>query len=246
MTDKQIEKVQPDAMMMSVGGIVNAAMKQGVKGDDLSRYLAFSREMEQDRDRKALADALVMFQSECPRIKRSRNVAFKTGAAYSYASYDDIMAVVQPILQKHGISVSFDCRLEAGMMACDCILRLGTWSERYGVSVSIPKEMRVNDTQKMGAAMSYAKRYALVNALNIVVTDEDTDGAYRPDKTITQEQADSIRDMVESIPAGSIDMDSFWRFAEADCYEAISEAKRRPIIGMLKARIKTLEDKGVM
>jgi hypothetical protein len=35
--------------------------------------------------------------------------------------------------------------------------------------------MRVNETQKFGAALSYAKRYALQGALNIVVTDEDTD-----------------------------------------------------------------------
>ena len=60
--------------------------------------------------------------------------------------------------------------------------------------------MRVNNTQKMGSANSYAKRYCLVNALNLSVSDEvDDDGAGAGTPVITKEQTATISDHIESM-----------------------------------------------
>jgi hypothetical protein len=58
--------------------------------------------------------------------------------------------------------------------------------------------MRVNDTQRFGAALRYAQRYALCGALNIVVTDEDVDAGNLTVNTITEEQVIQIEDWILS------------------------------------------------
>ncbi len=61
--------------------------------------------------------------------------------------------------------------------------------------------MRVNDTQRFGAALSYAKRYAICGALNIVTTDEDTDATNLMGSTITDEQAIQLQEWIDSTGA---------------------------------------------
>jgi hypothetical protein len=57
----------------------------------------------------------------------------------------------------------------------------------------------------MGSAISYAKRYALVAALNIIVSDHDDDGQNAGTKTITAIQADELNDMLFNAPVGTLE-----------------------------------------
>ena len=57
--------------------------------------------------------------------------------------------------------------------------------------------MRVNQTQRYGAALSYAKRYALCAALNIVVTDDVDDDANSVYETIDDQQELEITALID-------------------------------------------------
>ena len=77
-----------------------------------------------------------------------------------------------PVLAKHGIAVMQPTRAEKDVIYIDTILahKSGQWiSSEYPVCVIQP------DHQKMGAALTYARRYGL-SSLAGISSDEDVDG----------------------------------------------------------------------
>jgi len=141
--------------------------------DKLERLMGLQERYEANEACKAYGHAIAGFQSKCPIIQKA-----KKADRYSYAGYDDIMVQIRPVLAEYGLSVSFSSgQADAGKLSIEITLQHGTHSETKRFSFPVPEQMRVNDTQKMGAALSYARRYALCGALNIVVSDEDMDAA---------------------------------------------------------------------
>lgn len=141
------------------------------------------------------------FQGECPQIPKKRKISLGSGPPVPYASYDDMMLIIQPLLTKHGLSVSFDT-VYRGEGVADYICKVSGYghTEPRTLTLPWPSNMRVNDTQKMGAANSYGKRYALQNALNIVVTDEDTDAEGLDVEFITKNQAMALGELLDQLP----------------------------------------------
>lgn len=190
-TDGAIVRHEPTPMEL-----IHHAIDRGLDPEKLSALMDLQERHARNTAAEAYASALAEFQSKCPRIHKGRNVQ---AMGYSFASFDDIMRQVQPILRDCGLSVSFSTKLVADMMEVVCTIRHGIHSEPHGVTLPLPGGMKVNDTQKAGAALSYGKRYALCNALNIVVTDEDTDAAGLGE-TITEEQRITLDEMFEGFP----------------------------------------------
>lgn len=180
--------------------LLSMAVEQGADPDKLGQLMELQRQWQADRAAETFADRLAAFQAECPQIEKKRGADFKGQHAYNFASLDDIMRIVQPILAKHGLTVGFSAETnDAGtLVTVECRVRCGSHVEVTRSTFPLPDSMRVNKTQQMGAALSYAKRYALCAALNIIVTDEDRD-AHGLAKTVTDEQAESLRTMAEAL-----------------------------------------------
>jgi len=161
----------------------------------MQQLMELKREWDRDRAAEAYAAAISEFQRKCPQIHKGRKPM--SGPAYTYASYDDVMAVAAPILAECGIAVTFSTEQVDKSIRVTCRLRVGTHVEDHAFTVPVP-DMRVNETQKFGAALSYAKRYALQGALNSVVTDEDCDAANLSMNTISPEQEVKLTEWIES------------------------------------------------
>ncbi len=177
--------------------------------------------------------ALATFQGVCPQIKKNRQIDLGGGKGPMFASLDDIMREIQPHLTACGIAVTFSAGMtDGGQMRAVCTVRHGRHSEQSEVTLPVPSQMRVNDTQKMGAALSYAKRYALCAALNIIVTDEDVDAAGMVE-TISEEQIDTLNQWIQTT---NTDIDRFLKWLEIDKLanmsvkqfpQALAELKRK-------------------
>ena len=87
------------------------------------------------------------------------------------------------------------------------------------------------ETQADGAAMTYAKRYALCNALNITV-EKDTD-ARNEGSPISAEQAQTLREMVKDTRS---DETAFLKFAGAKSYEEIGNARYADLFAALQKK----------
>ena len=176
------------------GATLLAIIQQAAQQPDLDiakmqQLMELKREWDRDRAAETYSAAITEFQKRCPQIHKGRKPV--SGPSYTYASYDDVMVVVSPILAECGIAVTFSTDCADKAIKTTCRLRVGTHYEDHVFTIPVP-EMRVNETQKYGAALSYAKRYALQSALNIVVTDEDTDASNLVAKTITGQQVDEL------------------------------------------------------
>lgn len=198
-----IAEREPDIATPAVVEITPLTLLQSciANGQDPDKMLGIIERMAANEAADRYGEAFAKFQSLCPQIHKSRSIDLGGGKGPTYASLDDILRVVKPILAECGLGVSFSATItDDGKMQCKCFVRCGRHVEESEITLPAPSQMRVNDTQKMGAALSYAKRYALCAALNIVVTDEDTDAA-GVCETITEEQAVTLREWIGNVSA---------------------------------------------
>lgn len=125
--------------------------------------------------------ALALAQGEMPVIHKSKEGKVKgeskSGKAYEYtykyADIADVLEAVLPVLSKHGLSVIQPTKIENGAIYITTRIchSSGQWFESDYPVASVN-----GDHQKMGGAMTYARRYALCSTVAIAA-DEDLDGA---------------------------------------------------------------------
>jgi hypothetical protein len=147
--------------------------------------------------RAAYADAMARLQSRLPQVtKHGVNAHTKT----AYAMYEDIDAAIRPLLAEEGFSLSFDEDSRDGAMV-RYVLRITHRSghrEEQRLTLSIDEAARNREgratrtaTQSDGSTASYARRYLIKLALNLVERGEDDDGN-GGSQPITEEQARDI------------------------------------------------------
>ncbi len=206
--------------------MIETAIAKGVDPEQLSKLLDLQERWERNRAADSFAAALTTFQAQMPVVKKAQTAKVKDWS-YTFASYDDVMRAAAPILAQCKLAISFSTEPAQGALKVTCRVRHGIHFEEHSLTVPIP-DMRVSDTQKFGAALSYAKRYAVCAALNIVVSDEDDDAASQLDSVNAKEAAilkalvvekkadlgrflkwanvESIQDMPRSMYAKAVDM----------------------------------------
>ena len=119
---------------------------------------------------KELYKALAAFQQEVPHIYKGTE-----GYGYSYADWGQILDVVNPLMEKHGLGFTQllnDTKLKTVVFHSES-------GESIESSVDIPQDVslaKMNTFQVMGSAITYYKRYALSAMLGLV-TDADKDAA---------------------------------------------------------------------
>lgn len=205
----------------------------------MERLVALDREMRKDAAEREFAIAFKALQAELGTFRATTVVPDKHGnARYTYLRYDEIMAVVTPLADRHGLSISFSTDFQDSRIIQTCTFQYVT-----GHSKDFKAFVRAGagpygatETQADGAAMTYAKRYALCNALNIVV-ERDTDAvdARNEGAPISHEQAETLREMVRDTRS---DEAAFLKFAGAAKYEEIGSARYEQLFALLQKKAK--------
>lgn len=129
--------------------------------------------MEQSSTISNLAQALCRFQEKCHTIEFDSMVKVSTGTgreySFKYASYPKIVSVVRPLLAELGLSFS-QLAEEDGAVTTLLIHESGEYLKST-LLIPVPDK----NPQKIGSAISYARRYGLSAILGLA-TDEDEDG----------------------------------------------------------------------
>lgn len=118
-----------------------------------------------------LADALAKAQGEYPVIEKNR-IADAGSYKYKYADIADVLAAVRPALAKHGLAFTQPTVVEGGtiFIRTRLIHKSGQWMESdYPVA-----SYQGQNHQKIGAALTYSRRYAGCAMLG-VAAEEDMD-----------------------------------------------------------------------
>lgn len=201
-------------------------IKSGVTSENVAAFAELVKLSEHMEDRTAERDfnaAFVALQREMPRVQATKPVPNNDGTVrYRFAPYEEIMEQVQPYLFKHGFTVSFSTRYEEGRLIKTCILAHSNGHSRsndFAVRIGSGPP-KATETQADGAAGTYAKRFALCDALNIVVRGIDNDAANEGGK-ITKEQAAALRKRVAETAS---DEGAFLKYAKSPVADGASEA----------------------
>lgn len=191
--------VSQAAAIISV--IERAATNPNVDIDKMERLLEMQERIMQRDARAAFASALAEMSPNLPAIVERGGIKDRSGNVQStYALWEDINDAIKPVLARHGFALSFRTGRDEGQISVTGVL-----SHREGHSeettITLPHDSSgsKNAVQAVGSSTSYGKRYTAGLLLNLTSRGEDDDGnAGGSGAVITDEQADTIRDLIGS------------------------------------------------
>ncbi|MBD2531922.1 ERF family protein [Nostoc flagelliforme FACHB-838] len=123
-----------------------------------------------------LIKALIKAKAEFNPIQKDRtNPHYK----HKYATLDAVLDAVTPALGKHGLVIIQTTEICEGKT----VLRTHIFHESGESITSTYPLPEISDSQKLGAALTYARRYAVCAILSVTADeDDDAEGAATPKK----------------------------------------------------------------
>lgn len=222
-----------------VADMMRAIVERGITPENVEALTQLTTLYERMEDRRAesqFAQAFMELQAAIPRIEANKPVPDKNGnVKYHFAPYEEIMEKVRPVLQQHGFSVSFSSEFDGPRVVQFCTLHhVGGHkrTNRFAVRVGSGPPGS-SEAQGDGAASTYAKRFALCDALNIVI-EKDLEGDARLEgDSVTAEQARTLRALVEETKS---DKAKFLRYAGAESFETIQASRFDRLLSELERK----------
>jgi hypothetical protein len=161
--------------------LLRSAVEHGASVEALERLVALARDVRADRAREAWHTAMAEFQRLCPPILKSSQADFNSSAGrvkYRWAPLDEILRVVQPVLGPLGLSLAWTTRVQDGAVVANCRISHAMGHHEDSGELAIPlsaaDKTAANTAQRVGIAITYARRYSALAVLGIAPED-DTD-----------------------------------------------------------------------
>lgn len=222
----------------TVAEMLQACIDRGVTGDNvvaLEKMVGLYERMEIQRAEREFAKAFVGLQGEMPKVQATKAVPNNDGGVrFRFAPFEDLMAQVGPMLQRHGFTVSFSSRVDASRIISTCTLQhIGGHKRSNDFAVRIGSgPPKASEAQADGAAATYAKRFALTEALNIIVCHLDND-ARLEGGTVTEQQAEELARRVRETNSNRT---AFLKLANAKEFKDIPAGKYEVLDDLLSRK----------
>ena len=162
----------------SVDALLSQAVASNVSVETMEKLFALREKVKAEQAKEAFVEALAMFQSQMPVIKKTKKVMNKDGRTvrYTYAPLDSMADQIKKPVASNGFSYTWDTEKIEGQMKVTARLthKLGH-SETSTIEIPIDSEGFMTAPQKVASAQTFAKRLTLCNVLGISTGDEDTD-----------------------------------------------------------------------
>ncbi len=125
-----------------------------------------------DREPKTLTERLLLIQADLPVVKKDMTNPFHKS---KYADINSYLEVLTPLFRKHRVIVLQPLTvLPDGTPALSTIIR-SEEGEELSFTVPLVKQA---DPQKLGAFITYCRRYALQSLFCLQAEDDDGEGYY--------------------------------------------------------------------
>jgi len=200
-----------DLVRLDPQALIRTAVESGAGIETLERLVALAKDVRAQQAREAWYHAMAEFQRTCPAILKTATakIATRSGAGYGYkyAPLDEITSTILPIMGPLGLSISWRTpKMDAqGVVAvCRVSHELGHFEESGEVAVPVVQGdgSGASAPQRVGIAISYAKRYALLSAIGLAPEDDpdahDPGPAVQPPRRAS-EAAKSTPDTIEGL-----------------------------------------------
>lgn len=231
--------------MAIVQMIERAVLNPDVDVDKMERLLAMHERMMDRSAKLAFVQAFAAITPLLPVIDENGAILNAAGKVQStYAEWEDINDAIQPILNAHGFTLSFRPGSTAdGKVTVTGVLRHVEGHEDQA-TVTLPQDGSggKNTVQGVGSSLSYGKRYAAINLLNITSRakrDRDDDGRGAGLGQVAQKAiadinlADTIADLRN------------WKEKHFEgVQKLVTDSERREIVALYNRRSKALRAEG--
>lgn len=197
--------------------MLGAALERGAGIDVVEKLMALQERWEKNQGRKAFDEAIAAAKAEIQPVARNA-----TGHNLKkYADFAAIARAVDPIISKHGLSYRFRTT-QTDRISVTCVLsHRDGHSEETTLVGPADATGNKNAIQAIGSTLTYLQRYSLVQMLGIAVGEDDDGKSAATSETITQEQADNLRDLIE---ANGKKLPAFLKWAKVEKLEAVPVA----------------------
>ncbi len=236
MTDQipkmQLGEAKPEP---SVALMLQKVIDKGITKDNvtaLESLVGLYDRMQAKNAEREFSAALVELQGETISVQATKSVDVRDGVPrYKFAPYEEIMSVVQPMLTRHGFSVTFDTKIEGDRLNSICTLTHKSGHSRSNqFAVRYSKPPGSSDPQGDMSTKNYAKRGAFCDCLNIWISHDDD--ARMIGQPIGPELGEQLECRVRDCGA---DAEAFLKYSGAKHYSEISD-ERWPMLDELLKR----------
>lgn len=199
----RVEPINGGAIQQTeVGAFIQQAIASKLDPAALEKLYDLYEREKKSNAAAAFNAALSKFQHQCPKIFKRRSTAtHDKGFAYNYANLFDIDNDIDEAMHENGLAATFGLKKEDGVQYVVCFIRHAMGHVDDSGRVPFAQDSgSMNGLQKVGSGLTYCQRYAKLMGLGIA-TGRDLDG-HEPDEpprgqsTLTQEQADSLNDLI--------------------------------------------------
>jgi hypothetical protein len=191
--------------------IERVARDPSVNMDKMMQLMTWRKEIIADQRRAEFDEAMAAAKAEIPTITKNREVDFtsqKGRTHYRYEDLGEIAKVVSPILAKHGLSYRYRTTSNINEpVTVTCIVsHRGGHFEENTLCGGKDDTGGKNLLQQVGSTLTYLQRMTLKAALGLAASNDDDGKASAapvepdtpPPGSITQKQADDLRDALEA------------------------------------------------
>lgn len=228
-----------DASILSV--IAEAARDPRVDVDKLERLLALKEREDAKAAERAFTDAMKRVKPLLPRIKKNGVIQLGAKGSLAYAKYEDIHAAVMPLLHENGFTVSYSSELAGqGLLKVVVTVKhiLGHSDTGVAFVPLIDESGAKNKIQGHGSALSYGKRYALCDYLDIVTEGQDTDGTFTSTEPINEHQTNVILRLLTATRSPEA---GFLKYMKVDCVADIMQRDYKKAVTALEDKLGKME-----
>ncbi len=197
--------------------LMEMAVNPAIDAGKLQALASLQIQISEHSQRQEFNKDKIAALREMPAITKRGQIAHEKNNVVKvlsrYATFEDIMRVVKPILDKHNLVLNFDVDNAGSMVTVQPILSHTNGFVEKGGRMALPLDTTgsKNGTQGAGSAAAYGKRHSAKAMLNIVEDGEDTDGgAGRDPFALTDEEQEWADEGLKAAGQGTASLNAWW------------------------------------
>lgn len=229
----------PESSDSIMAVIARAAADPNVDAVKMTQLFELQERFMKNRAEVQFNEAMARLQPRLPSIPKRGKIVVQSSTRSEFATYDDIVAAIKPLLGEEGFSISFDSKTkERDVEYSAKLAHSAGHSETKTITLPADKSGSKNDIQALGSTVSYARRYLVKMHFNIVEGGEDNDGnSYG---LIGEKEERQIYDL---FAACEMDAESKRKFLVVAEVNSVKDIRQSDYPGLLKLLEKKLHAK---
>jgi hypothetical protein len=179
--------------------IIGLAKDPSVDVAKLDALLKMQAQMEERDAKREAVEAFTKLSADLPRVRKNGTIDLGKGRAIAFAKWEDMDAVIRPLLVANGFSLSFnsETREGGGLVVTGELMHRSGHVRTATIPLPLDSGPGRNNLQAVGSTLSDGKRYCAEMLLNIVREGEDDDGHAAGLRFISGEEVEQLQKLIE-------------------------------------------------